>query len=557
MNRSISSRCLIATLLCIGCGGGGGGSGGGGSSGASTDGAGGAGPGPAGARTCSLYQKYEFDAHPDAYEACTDVRIPYDDIVPHESNGHLWSRTVPKCIDGTDEGCAGTEVRCIDGTRPFYHLDKAMDPDGNPVDSDKWIFFFPGGGSCGATQTTSAAEICSSVYALPGEAAEMSTRHADPAVKPIAAREATRGILDGDPSGAFAGYNRVRVFKCSYDRFSGNTTHVDAERGTTLYFHGRKIIQAVFADLSRSRGTVSDASDGDLPSLADAATVLVAGNSGGSGGLIMNADWIAGLLQDATEADVRFVFDARLEPNPESEARFEDGGGAGLYAGDTEGVSTLDNGASTVSITRSFATFAPGGRDRANLDSRGDAASEAEPYLDASCFAAHRDDPTPCYDEGHVLFHHLSVNRFMYQSLRDKNHRDNAVGWVTAWTHSPDVFSWMPDEPKELQFRDAFTDRVVYTADQFFRFRASADETPAPVYDLVVMIPGHDKHVNITDNHYFRVASMSHGVGGGKVTRTFERALAEWVEDGGSAIMVDDRATTEKALDGGGWSTAH
>lgn len=496
---------------------------------------------------CTLYQSYEYDAHPESYSNCSQVPVPYDDIVPRETSGDLSARTVPRCVDGSDGPCPGREVRCQDGTRPFYHIDKAVDASGKSIDTNRWVFFFQGGGSCRSF------EDCSAQYATP-EGGEQTALHPNPQFKSVGTFVKGEGILSAQPASPFSTFNRVKFYKCSNEKFAGNRTLVDSEAGTVLYFHGRKIIEAVLNDLGRSRGSVTLGTDGVLPSLANATNILVSGNSGGASGLIQNGDWIADLLAARSKAAVRFVLDARIEPSVESEAHFEAGGnGPPLFAGDWNGKSQLQNGLASLIIERSDAFVRPGGGDRFQFENWGDPKSLDEPFMDASCFSRHAADPSPCFDEYHVLYHHMSVDRFMYQSLADHNHRNNIVRWVT----SPTPFAFVPGNPPESQFLQEFKERVIYSADQFLRNRAQSDEQPPPIYDLAIMIPDHERHVNLVDDHYFFQASMSLSPSSGPtVTRTFASALEDWLETGGDRMIVDDRATVEKVQSGGGWVTS-
>src|SRR6185503_15133310 len=415
---------------------------------------------------CTLYQKVTFQNDPSAYASCADVAVPYDNITPDvTSTGFMWARTVPMCRDGTDGPCPGEEIRCIDGTRPYYHVDKAVHP------SNRWIVYFQGGGSCGNDSSGGAGIRCMTAYTTPDETMEMSTRPADTSRPAVPARIRVEGILD-ETTPFFSDFNRVKIHKCSYDRYAGNRTYDDMANGTTLFFHGRRIIQAVFDDLNGSRGIVSGPGDGSLPKLDKATQIAVVAQSGGALGLTQNAEFIKTKLDAMTNAVIRFVFDARLDPNGAGETHFERDSepGAGFYDSDYSGESIVMNDTNAVVITRSKTTYEPGGEQRSLYDTWGNplTAGGPEAIMDASCFATHAADPTLCYDDAHVASHHLSVDRFIYQTLRDVNHRDNVVPWIDRVDSHLAKFAFVPDHSPANQFMDAFMERVVYTAGQVY-----------------------------------------------------------------------------------------
>ena len=102
-------------------------------------------------------------------------------------------------------------VRCTDGTRPLYYVNKAICTDaqgcgngirrGDPIESNRWIFTVTGGDSCNG-------ERCAFFYAQPDERGAMGSSTRDPA-------KDLEGIHDPDPvkNPVFAAYNRVRIEK--------------------------------------------------------------------------------------------------------------------------------------------------------------------------------------------------------------------------------------------------------------------------------------------------------------------------------------------------------
>jgi len=234
---------------------------------------------------------------------------------------------------GSDSG-----ARCLDGTRPVVYIDPAV---GGA--SDRWILSFTGGGSCAAEDGNDDGvyddgQECSGAY-FGGEAGEMGTA-AEPAMKNLGGSGGTSGrIMRPDPgiNPVFAGFNRVRVKKCSYDRQNSRATHAGLDAllpngdpfTYTLYQHGRRIVPLALDELRGDTGMgegltyttwveVGGAVEEQtviLPPLEHAAFVLMIGHSGGAHGLMHNADQFADYLRSWPEFDgeVRVVLDPNIE----------------------------------------------------------------------------------------------------------------------------------------------------------------------------------------------------------------------------------------------------
>lgn len=111
-------------------------------------------------------------------------------------------------------------IRCLDGTRPIIYVDKAV---GAP--SNKWIFSMTGGGSCNAHDSNGDgvfddAQGCLDTYVDPKEYGEMETA-SEPPMKTLEGINRPGALRNP----VFAGYNRVRVQKCSYDRYNGRAAY--------------------------------------------------------------------------------------------------------------------------------------------------------------------------------------------------------------------------------------------------------------------------------------------------------------------------------------------
>lgn len=480
---------------------------------------------------CNLYQKWVEE---ETGVPCQTVTTPYENVSPSSSWGEpddLFARDIPKCengtdgTDGTDMGCEGINyVRCADGTRPFYHIDPV-------ADSNNWVFFFQGGGSCGEQSGESAVGNCAGVYGIGATASpgadrkEMTSDHPYDFGATVKDAIEGKGILRADASNVFSSWNRVHVYKCSYDRFMGNGKAVEdyLDDEVVVYFHGRKITEAMFKDLDRSRGSfVID--NVTVPTLSNANKILVAGNSGGAGGLIHNAEWIKRRLDViAPNATKKFVLDARFMPSVAAEGHFEDPY-TDLYDDDTNGTSyvTADSGLATATLDRSMSTYALGGEIRKLLASWGNASMHAPKYLDESCLRHHTTDITPCFSESHVLFNHFTEDVFIHQTLDDGSHAKS----LTFWTDNHQPGFVFVQELGSVTFSEERKDRVVYMADQWRENRGLGCEDLS-ASQLGLYIVDRNQHVSITNNQGFGVNAI--GKLGG--SWTLHDALNIWVQN--------------------------
>jgi hypothetical protein len=521
------------------------------------------------ASACNLYQKAKsvFLGQP-----CASYVTPYNAEVPYQVDpggnpvtGTFYVRDVPKCESGLDTGC--TEViRCLDGTRPMVHIDPV-------AGSTDWVFTVEGGGSCGEENGNDAITDCYQIYTLdPVEAKEMSTEHAAagillPAGSHVPARRPGHGILRAT-SNTFSTYNRVAFNKCSYDRFMGNGSYEAMWNGdpVILHFHGRRIITAVLQDLNGTRGPIT-IDDIPLTQLGAATKIVFAGNSGGAGGLIMNMEYINGILMGmAPSASVSFVLDARALPGVEAEGKF-DFVPSTLYSQDTNGRSPLysDDGAVGTAIDRSLATYSIGGELRTLLKTWGQHNSVAHPYLDAGCLAYHTLNAAKCFDEMHVAAHHMNENVFWHQTLQDQVHRKTPWFWVDNVVPGFVV----DDGSGGYTFNDERLDRVVYQLDQIFEYRKwpwVGPEVQATNRMGVYLVDG-DKHNSLfTDDGFFDhvmqkaislYETVNQRVGDTFRRLSFEQALSAFVNAPSDTCAVEDTRArfpfTNAAC--GGWTS--
>jgi hypothetical protein len=320
-----------------------------------------------------------------------------------------------------------------------------------------------------------------------------------------------------------------------------------------LYFHGRRIISSMIQDLARSTGAFS-AGEETVPDFADATEVVVVGESGGGGGLIMNMQGIkAKILAAAPGAEVRFVVASRMIPWLEAEAHFDnDASNGGLWDDNYSGESdlTTDDGfpPNPVTVTNEYNadTFDVGGITRNLLETWGDHASAAYPYLDASCLAYHTAASArwKCYDEGHVALNHMDEDVFFYQSLADGVHARNPITWIPT-SDGLDVQSlyggFFFDPPQTRRFLDEKAERVVYTIDQMYSGHGGAGV-------LGFYAPDYDNHTAIYTSSFWADTMEVFGVG----VESFASYLEYWLGQTWTMGAIADACTTEK-YQGGGW----
>lgn len=355
-------------------------------------------------------------------------------------------------------------VRCTDGTRPLFYVDKAVCTDpagcgngvqrGDPIESNRWIFTMSGGDSCNG-------ERCAFFYAQGDERGFMGSSTKGP-------MRDMDGIHDPDPvrNPVFAGYNRVRVEKCTFDRYMGRSQEAapggaiqaTAPNGAPIsfnaYYHGFFIMEETFKALENGlrymtwrtsgsgvpnkRRSCCGARSGDnptatleeLPPLADAEIVLLIGHSNASHGLYHNADHLAARLAaiPGFHADVRALFDENFLPSFENEAAFAPTAPANsdLYDGISSGTSSARGEVFSYNGETYHAT---------NIVDEDYAAHGA--VHDQSCLDAHAADGTAwkCRDRQHVLFNHITTPFMVRQDFTDPNreHLDVPNGHWVRW----------------------------------------------------------------------------------------------------------------------------
>jgi hypothetical protein len=398
--------------------------------------------------------------------------------------------TVNQIRDFTRVDLPDLDVRCVDGTRPILFIDKAV---GAP--SNRWIITMTGGEFCAAQDldqngSHESGQECLDDYiaqhgALMGSAGQ-------PAMTALTDQFGNIGIQSADPTRnpMFAGYHRVRVHKCGFDRHSGRATHPGVSAtlpmgGPTinydLYNHGQKIVLAALemlrgpndAGLSYPTwvnvGGVVTTTTESLPSITAAEQVVLIGHSAAAHGLYQNADRYAAALRamPGFSGDVRAVHDAQFQSAVENEAAFDPAQNPDpqvhntLFDQRTSGT-TLAAGAYD-SYRYHGHPNSPLVRDyRAWLEAPG---ASLATVLDASCVAAHTasNDAWKCSDRFHVRLHHESTPALLREDYFDPNsdHINEPYGYILWWGELavylhcnglvdagvPDLFAFSPCPP--------------------------------------------------------------------------------------------------------------
>ncbi len=432
---------------------------------------------------------------------------------------------------------ADDAVRCFDGTVPTLYVDPAVDAAGTTIVSTKWLFSFTGGGSCAPIDSDgdgTVDDLTACLHAYDTQPNEMSSA----ATKPM---KNLLGVHSADPvrNPVFAGYNRVQIDKCSFDRYNGRAvfpalTGAGIATPFDVYQQGYPIITAALAELLpgltyttwKNNGGGIRSGDETLPPLEDATTILFIGHSGGAHGLMHNIDRLAAdLVALGVAADVRAAFDAHFIIAQETEAAFT---GAGqLYDHVWSGTSPAID-----AFTYDDSYWAPGGGSYTQY-------ATWEAQIDQSCLDAHvaSGDSHRCHDSVHVLLNHVATPFFIREDYRDSNHSNPAEDHELAWgpaaeypAHCPGglcvpVFA-IPGEHRRRLNEQA--DRLWFD----FRNRseiATGADTSLPVGEVpsfALWMPNCGVHAGAFDNTQFFEVRVTAPLGG---SRTMQSLLASFM----------------------------
>lgn len=228
--------------------------------------------------------------------ACGGTPAPIDEVLDG-----VCERRLPK--PGTDETgdlhratVTDSPGTCNDGSPPVTFVRA-----GTPEHAADWVLAFQGGGSCASYDECTARWCHLDFY----DATWMSSRFDPPTAH-------GKGILADEPDNGFAGWNVVELRYCSSDLWLGTAPAAELHgllRGYTLAFEGDLVVDGMLASLDA--GASSDDGLVAMPSLGDAARIVVVGESAGGVGALQHVDGIARRYPDA---DVWGVIDGGTEP---------------------------------------------------------------------------------------------------------------------------------------------------------------------------------------------------------------------------------------------------
>lgn len=471
-------------------------------------------------------------------------------------------------------------IRCMDGTAPLMYVDKAICTNpagcdqgaryGDPIESNRWLFTVPGGGSC-------VGEVCPQVYAMPDERGEMGS-----AGKPLMKNMDGIHVPDPEMNPVFAAYNRVRIEKCSYDRYMGRAAQEAAggffhgakpggggQINYNLYYHGFLIIEEAFNALEKglhystfranpsgkrraccghtSTGAASSApqvirDEEKLPPLADAEVVLFAGHSGGCHGLFHNIDNIAVTLAriPGFKADVRAVFDENFLPSVENEAAF-----ASTAPPGSDAYSNISTGASASSKSGPFMYDGP---FNFSTDLNVVQYDTWRAVLDTSCMDMHgATEPWKCRDRHHVLLNHIGTPFLAREDFRDPNneHLDGGNGHQLRWGTAANYAHCATPEPCDPILNGAeFRGRLEKQVQTFLQFAPTRSEigkgtdrtftTPGTLPTSYFWMPNCAMHDGVYDSGSFYKTVIS--------TSATSYSLRQWVEQFMTAPRLGVRA---------------
>ena len=184
---------------------------------------------------------------------------------------------------------------CNDGSTPILYYRPGIDSD-----TDKWVIWFEGGGSC-STQ-----ENC--VERWTNDRALMTTcSGVDCEDFEIDATKNKSGILAATPeeNPHFHTWNHVMLNYCSSDFWLGNRDSPIAFGTVDVYFRGHDIAESMFSTL------LGESLIEGAPSLADAREIVIGGSSAGAIGMRSHIDHF---VERLSFAEVRAFSDAGIVP---------------------------------------------------------------------------------------------------------------------------------------------------------------------------------------------------------------------------------------------------
>jgi hypothetical protein len=301
------------------------------------------------------------------------------------------------------------DALCNDGTAAVLYYR----PYRGEANRNKWAITLRGGGACQDAETCAARWCsCSATDARPCEFTELRTN--------FTLDNMSGGGRRGNPGGGIhrraagvdnpiADFNHVQLMYCSSDEWTGRlrglpltTTHPRTGEEVTYVAHflGALILEADLATL-RQDGVPAlvytlDGGRQAMPDLDEAETVLLAGDSAGGTGVIMQLDAVAERLREThvggAGPEIRGLIDAVVGPSLE---RLDWSG----FVGAASGIDTYEEA----------------------MRSMSGQVTSANQALDQSCVAYHArmGNTELCFDKTHVLYNHLTTPFFVRMALFD------------------------------------------------------------------------------------------------------------------------------------------
>lgn len=289
------------------------------------------------------------------------------------------------------------EAVCNDGSAAVFYVGRYT----NEADRNKWVIFLQGGGNCGNGQ------LCAERWC------SVDTNYGMDKMTSTLTKASIRGngILDPRAENHFGSWNRVLIFYCSSDNWSGTATstqHATSGASAVDYvinFKGARIVDAVLDTLRRTARGRAVASPGTaahaMPDLDSATHVVFSGSSAGGAGVINNADRVAAKLK-ATNPPLVFkaLMDASFPPVAEGRDY-------------SHTVNCLANPlACSYTNVLQFSYV--------NVDQALYGAA-----IDASCLAWHAAHQPgtewKCGDTTHLIAHHITTPFFVHQDEQDES----------------------------------------------------------------------------------------------------------------------------------------
>jgi hypothetical protein len=481
---------------------------------------------------------------------------PSVDDLAFAGNSHR-AQWVPRCTDGTDN-CVVDEAVCQDGTRPLIYVDQAVDIAGQDTFSNRWIFYLGGEGApCSERPQERGGLVtgsCWDNYRFGGKKSNnefkkaLSSMHPDFTV--VRQSSEVHGLLEDAPLFAGSAYNNFRHFnRIKINRCSDWAS--DAEEMTTVipllptdwgtqsvtdqvnvWHRGHNITSAIFNFFTTTVGRDID-DDGviDLPTLANATTILLASSSDSTNWLISIADQLTDELSTISpEVEVKILVDGLFDPMLQNEARYN----ANPFLTSIFDA-PFDNALSQLlpvgvdpAAGRDYSNskYDVGGMLRSSWQAR-------NTFLDASCEAVHGINAMQCFDKLHVLLEHVDTPFFIYAEQNDR-----VVSQSLTYADDIDY------EPTDITYRTRVRDQA---EDIELRWSSRTEELglafPANP-DHSYVIPYGTRHVHLGNNSQMAkemTECTSTGTGGWiQDTQSFAEMLGLWLINGTQVFAIED-----------------